>query len=138
VASTGCTRRLSAPDNPSDDTFLDASSSGDDVFIATASRLAPGDDDALSDIYDVRVDGKSTLQPESSGCESGCRSLPGSETTPAPLSSFSATSGNLQEGRSPAHHKKHRRHRHRRRHHHYGRHQSRPNHGHQAHKGRSK
>jgi hypothetical protein len=37
--------------------FMDASSSGNDVFIATADQLVPSDTDAREDVYDVRVGG---------------------------------------------------------------------------------
>ncbi len=40
-----------------DSYFLDASVDGTDVFVATAQRLLPRDEDSAYDIYDARVDG---------------------------------------------------------------------------------
>jgi hypothetical protein len=40
-----------------DDFFIDASASGNDVFIATRDQLVPSDQDQLLDVYDARVDG---------------------------------------------------------------------------------
>lgn len=37
--------------------FLDATPSGDEVFIDTAAQLVPQDADNLTDVYDLRVDG---------------------------------------------------------------------------------
>ena len=37
--------------------FMDASPSGEDVFIATADQLVPSDTDSRVDVYDVRVGG---------------------------------------------------------------------------------
>jgi hypothetical protein len=51
--------------------FLDASPSGDDVFIATSDRLVPQDTDTLADVYDVRVDGGFPASSVSPVCGSG-------------------------------------------------------------------
>jgi hypothetical protein len=53
----GCLYLLS-PGTVSDPAFfVDASRSGDDVFLTTAQSLVPQDADAIKDIYDVRVQG---------------------------------------------------------------------------------
>lgn len=54
--------------------FLDASASGDDVFLATRERLAPSDEDELVDVYDARVDGGFPSPPAVAACSgSTCR-----------------------------------------------------------------
>jgi hypothetical protein len=53
----GAAQLISGTEGGSDDMFLDASASGDDVFLATRQRLAASDADELVDVYDARVDG---------------------------------------------------------------------------------
>jgi hypothetical protein len=48
---------ISSGTSSSDDVFLDASPSGNDVFFATRQSLTPSDGDELVDIYDARVGG---------------------------------------------------------------------------------
>ncbi|HEX5224228.1 MAG TPA: hypothetical protein VFW29_03765 [Solirubrobacteraceae bacterium] len=78
--------------------LLDASPSGDDVFIATREPLAPNDADDLIDIYDARVGGGIAGAPRGmAGCEAaGCRPPAGGQLPlPALASEGSAPSGNL-------------------------------------------
>jgi hypothetical protein len=53
----GCLRLLSTGKGGSGFHFLDASQDGSDVFIATKQQLVPVDRDAVTDIYDVSVNG---------------------------------------------------------------------------------
>jgi hypothetical protein len=53
----GCTFPVSNVAGGFDSHFMDASVSGNDVFIATADRLVPSDTDSREDVYDARVEG---------------------------------------------------------------------------------
>ncbi len=53
----GCLYLLSSGTGSDSVWIVDASASGDDVFIRTTDRLVPQDKDDLYDVYDVRVDG---------------------------------------------------------------------------------
>lgn len=57
AGSGGCVFPVSNVEGGSESFFMDASESGDDVFIATADQLVPSDTDSRQDVYDVRVDG---------------------------------------------------------------------------------
>jgi hypothetical protein len=57
VGSEGCVFPVSDVAGGSDSWFMDASGSGDDVFIATGDQLVPSDTDSREDVYDVRVGG---------------------------------------------------------------------------------
>jgi hypothetical protein len=71
----GCVFLLSSGTSPEDSYFIDASSSGDDVFIETRARLVAGDLDENFKVYDVRVDGVRPLSP--SACSgTGCQGVP--------------------------------------------------------------
>jgi hypothetical protein len=69
--------------------FLDASASGNDVFIVTADPLVPGDTDDLGDVYDVRVDGGFPAPGEpkvcnnAEACKGGATSQPQTYGPPA-------------------------------------------------------
>jgi hypothetical protein len=63
-------------------TLVGASSSGNDVFIATADHLAPQVVEDSEAIYDVRVDGGFPYTPAGHGCGSGQCQGP---QTPAPI-----------------------------------------------------
>lgn len=79
--------------------FLDASQSGNDVFIVTADPLVPGDVDELGDVYDVRVDGgfpapaKSASCENAEACKGGATSQP--QTSGSPASATLSGPGNL-------------------------------------------
>ncbi len=80
------------------DVFLDASASGDDVFIATREPLAPTDADELVDVYDARVDGGQPVAAAPAlGCEpSGCQRSPEpSPTFAVPASASFSGFGNF-------------------------------------------
>ncbi|HEX5307922.1 MAG TPA: hypothetical protein VFW38_02460 [Solirubrobacteraceae bacterium] len=72
--SGGCVYLLSSGTSPAHSGFLDASESGEDVFIVTRANLVGSDEDGLYDVYDVRV---GAAQPTSPACTgTGCQGLP--------------------------------------------------------------
>jgi hypothetical protein len=79
--------------------FLDASSSGNDVFIATADRLLPTDQDTRVDLYDVRVGGGFPVSVSPPACDNGdsCKApvSPQPSVFGAPASATFSGSGNL-------------------------------------------
>jgi len=56
AAAEGCVSLITSGEDERDSSFLDASPSGDDVFVSTGARLV-GEDPGLVDIYDARVGG---------------------------------------------------------------------------------
>ena len=81
---------ISSGTSGSDDTFLDASPDGTDVFFATRQALTASDQDELLDVYDARVNGGFPPPPAQLPCSgSVCQGQP---STPPPLPSpISAT-----------------------------------------------
>jgi hypothetical protein len=131
----GCVALISRGSGNSDAAFLDASSSGDDVFLLTRDRLLRQDFDTSFDIYDARVcTGTHPCFPEQAAspppCTTGDSCKPAPSPPPAafgaPASATFAGEGNLKPAttvaakhkktaKKPA--KKHRRkHKHKRRH----------------------
>jgi hypothetical protein len=73
----GCVYLLSGGTSSEGSYLLDASSSGDDVFMITRAQLVPQDLDENEKVYDVRVNGVAAVpSPACSG--SGCQGAPGS------------------------------------------------------------
>jgi hypothetical protein len=65
----GCVALISSGQGDDDSDFVDASTSGDDVFFTTADRLVPADKDETVDMYDASVcgtEGTHSCFPESS------------------------------------------------------------------------
>jgi hypothetical protein len=98
----GCTGLISSGSSTHESAFLDASPSGDDVFILTASVLTTNDHDKDFDIYDAHVCGSGgcVVPPEtsSSSCGSAEECRPASSTIPsfgAPAGATTPSSGNL-------------------------------------------
>jgi hypothetical protein len=60
---------ISSGTSSDDSTFLDASSSGDDVFFRTREQLVAQDTDDGLDVYDARVGGGFPTQPAPTGCQ---------------------------------------------------------------------
>jgi hypothetical protein len=115
----GCLALLSSGASLNEVGILDASASGDDVFILTASRLAPEDVDRAYDIYDVHVCGSGwpckAHPQEQVPCEgTACRLTGSTETDFAPGSAAINGRGNVRPHRR--HHRRHRK-RHRKHHH---------------------
>jgi hypothetical protein len=93
---------ISAKDSSLNDEFLDASESGNDVFISTRTRLLSTDVDSNSDIYDVAVGG-GFAAPAAAPCEgeSGCRGSASSTSTPPSLTSDqTGPSGNVPSSKT--------------------------------------
>ena len=82
----GCVYLLSTGTSSDPSYFVDASTSGNDVFIRTTDRLVPQDKDNLYDLYDVRVDGGLASQhlasPPPCDSNAGACEGPGSATPP--------------------------------------------------------
>lgn len=78
--------------------FLDASPSGDDVFIATGQRVLPSDRDANLDVYDARVNGGLPLPPTPGApCEGdACQSPPSPPNDLTPASAGFSGPGNAK------------------------------------------
>lgn len=85
--------------------LLDASASGDDVFLRTATKLLPQDSDNVEDIYDVRVGGGlAEAGAGGVGCEGeACQGLaPGTPTFGTPSSASFAGAESHPRAGSPA------------------------------------
>lgn len=75
VRSGGCIYLLSGATSSASSWLLDASASGDDVFIITRAKLAPQDPNENFDVYDARVGGVRALSPPA--CTgAGCQGVP--------------------------------------------------------------
>ena len=68
----GCTYLLSGGFDQA--MFLDASATGDDVFIVSTARLLPQDEDDYPVVYDARVDGTPITKTACTG--TGCQGVP--------------------------------------------------------------
>jgi hypothetical protein len=81
----GCVALISSGQSEDETYFLDASESGDDVFISTREGLVFNDEDGRYDVYDARVGGSSPVPPppgcEGEACRGPATADPG---TPAP------------------------------------------------------
>lgn len=80
--AAGCVSLISPGTSRQESAFLDASSSGEDVFFLTASQLAATDNDESFDVYDAHV----------CSASSPCH-LAGQETPPAPCEEEAACRG---------------------------------------------
>jgi hypothetical protein len=102
-ATGGCVSLISDGKSVDGSSFIDASTSGNDVFFITRSQLVSQDTDQLVDLYDARVGGglPSPSAPPAPCSGEGCR--PAAASAPAPLSlvtSLSGPSGNLRPAAS--------------------------------------
>ncbi len=106
TSSSGCVSLMSSGESEKESAFLDASASGDDLFLLTASKLVEADRDSNFDVYDTHVctgsspcvTGSSSSKPS---CESAASCKPGTVSTPAFGAAASATapsSGNVPPG----------------------------------------
>jgi hypothetical protein len=106
--NSGCVSLVSSGSSPEESGFLDASSSGGDVFFLTESRLSSQDYDTAFDVYDAHECSASvpcapapvSLLPCSSG--DSCKASPSPQPTTfgAPASATFTGSGNIV-GSSP-------------------------------------
>jgi hypothetical protein len=84
----GCQYLISDPGGEENEQFLGASPDGRDVFLATSSRLVPGDEDNLRDVFDARAGGGFAVTPPTPPCEGeGCRGPGSSRPASAPAGS---------------------------------------------------
>jgi len=91
----GCVSLISTGQSPEDSEFVDASESGDDVFIRTASNIDPRDP-GLVDIYDARAGGGFPPPAAASPCEGdSCQSPPPAPRQATPASAAFRGKGNL-------------------------------------------
>lgn len=99
AASEGCLSLITSGASPDDSHFLEASPSGNDVFVSTSQRLVGWDTDNNYDLYDVRVGGGfPEPEPVKADCSNdGCQGvLPGSPSLLAPASvAFFGETGNV-------------------------------------------
>ena len=99
----GGAQLISGPETGGEAVFLDASSSGNDVFFATREQLALTDADELVDVYDARVDGGLPAPSAPAPCQSSACQEPFASTPSfaLPVSASFTGSGNL--GPPPTH-----------------------------------
>ncbi len=98
----GCVYLISGGSSTDASGFVDASSSGDDVFFVTRAQLVPQDSDEDDNLFDARVDGVQPLSPPActgTGCQ-GVPSPPPLFATP-PSATFSGV-GNFPPSSPPA------------------------------------
>ncbi|HEY1689486.1 MAG TPA: hypothetical protein VGF95_11565 [Solirubrobacteraceae bacterium] len=85
VEATGCIYLLSSGSSPYPSYFIDASASGDDVFLMTRSQLVSADENEYNDIYDAHVGAvEAPAEPQctGTGCQ-GVAAIPPVFATPA-------------------------------------------------------
>jgi WD40 repeat protein len=110
TVTSGCVALVSSGDSGEEAAFLDASTTGDDVFFMTSAKLAPSDVDGAFDIYDAHVCTTSipcpvppaSVTPACTTADS-CRPAPVPQPDifgAAPSATFSG-SGNLASGAPP-------------------------------------
>jgi hypothetical protein len=96
----GCVALISSGSSKNESAFLDASTSGDDVFFLTTSALVAADHDGDFDVYDARVCGSEgciAAQGEAAAPCASAEACRGGGATPVvatPGSLTSSTSGN--------------------------------------------
>jgi len=94
----GCVGLMSSGTDELTSVIMDASASGDDVFIATFAQLSALDKDTAVDVYDARVGGVAAVaeqHPECAGEACQPKGLPPGE--PAPGSSTFNGAGNVNQ-----------------------------------------
>jgi hypothetical protein len=86
ASASGCVALISNGASDKESAFLDASVTGNDVFLLTAAKLLPQDEDTSYDVYDARVCGEAGCQPPPPPRTSECESIPACRggSTPAP------------------------------------------------------
>lgn len=100
VANGGCINLLSSGKSPQDSQFLDATPSGDDVFIRTGTSLVASDP-GLFDVYDARVGGGQPQPQEAAPCEGdACQSPAAAPTLQTPASAQFEGKGDIPPSRA--------------------------------------
>jgi hypothetical protein len=105
-SATGCVSLLSEGSSTASSWLIDASASGDDVFITTRAQLSPADQNDNYDLYDVSVGATEAAAPPAcagTGCQ-GVPSAPPIFATPASVTfagagNFSAPSQAKAKGK---------------------------------------
>lgn len=97
----GCVSLISSGTGETEAGFLDASTSGNDVFFLAPARLSVTDVDNELDVYDARVNGAPASSSPKEQCGSGesCRPVSAQAQDVAPSSVSFKGSGNLRPGR---------------------------------------
>jgi hypothetical protein len=96
----GCVSLLSSGTGSEESGFLDASTSGADVFFLTSAKLSVLDEDSELDVYDARVNGISAIRSTVEGCSGeGCRSTGAPPSAALPGSSTFQGAGNIRQGK---------------------------------------
>ncbi|HEX6154284.1 MAG TPA: NHL repeat-containing protein [Solirubrobacterales bacterium] len=99
--SEGCVSLITSGQSPNDSWFVDASLSGDDVFIRTAAPLVSWDPGSI-DIYDARVNGGLKAPPLPPNPEDECEGEPCKPPLTPPPPAPVPGSGAVTEGNPPA------------------------------------
>ncbi len=106
AGSGGCVFPVSDVAGGSESFFMDASGSGDDVFIATADQLVPSDSDSREDVYDARVGGGFPVSVEPPVCVNADSCKPPVSLQPGvfgvPASATFSGAGNLVQSPPPS------------------------------------
>jgi WD40-like Beta Propeller Repeat len=94
-AGDGCVGLLSSGGSEQESAFMDASESGDDVFILTAAQLVPQEDiDSAYDIYDVHVcPGGAPCAPVAGSVPPPCNTEASCKAAPTPQPELFGASG---------------------------------------------
>jgi hypothetical protein len=92
----GCVALMSAGTAEEESVFLDASETGEDVFLLTSAQLSALDDDHEYDVYDARVNGiPARLTPRTECLGEACQAAPQPPNDPTPASAVFHGAGNL-------------------------------------------
>lgn len=95
----GCVDLLSSGHSPSESEFVDADSTGDNVFFTTSSSLDAARDLGQVDVYDARVGGGFPPPEEAPKCAGdSCAAVPTVPGAETPTSSIFHGPGDLQAG----------------------------------------
>jgi NHL repeat-containing protein len=101
AGAEGCVELISSGESPRETKFLDASPSGDDVFLVTLSSLVPPDY-GLLDVYDARAGGGFEYPNPPVPCEGeACQSPPPPPEAITPASAVFEGPGNPKAKRCP-------------------------------------
>jgi hypothetical protein len=101
LSGDGCISLLSSGTAQGGAAFLDASTSGDDVFFLTRGRLSVLDKDNAVDVYDARVNGTpAVLQTRTECAGEACQSSGAPPSDSTPVSATFNGAGNVKGGRS--------------------------------------
>lgn len=100
----GCDYLISSGTSPEESFILDNGESGSNVFFATTSALAPGDNEGGYDVYDARVMEGTPAITGTAPCANNCEQAVPPATPPGTLSAAAGPSGNLVPPPPPKRH----------------------------------